>query len=219
MSDADPTPREDAVRRLLAEARHDGPIPDDVAARLDAALADLRSEAPPRAVGDLAAARRRRARVRTGLVAAAAVVLVGVGISRVDLSGESADAGAGGSADSSATREEAAGEAAAPDALSSGSALADLESLPEDPRLRSDRLEQQVARLVAQGQGGTDGAQATAPSASCPVPPGPGRAIYATYDGDPAVLVIRPPADGMRVAEVYLCGASTPARSVTVPVG
>ncbi len=40
MNDLDPTQSE-AVRRALAAARHDGPIPAEVAARLDATLADL----------------------------------------------------------------------------------------------------------------------------------------------------------------------------------
>lgn len=99
MSEPDPelTPDQEArVRRLLAEARHDEPIPADLVARLDrviAGLADAPADAPaapgPRPTGwsppppdDLEAARRRR-RVRRGglLLAAAAVVAVaGVGI-------------------------------------------------------------------------------------------------------------------------------------------
>jgi hypothetical protein len=78
--------QQEAVRRLLAEARHDGPVPPDVAARLDATLAGLAAEGPqavdppappPGApVVDLAARRRRRA---VGLLgAAAAVVVLGV---------------------------------------------------------------------------------------------------------------------------------------------
>lgn len=221
MTDPEPTPHEDAVRRLLAQARHDEPVPAHVAERLDEALAALRDEAPPRPVGDLAAARRRRMRLRNGLVAAAAVVVVGVGLSRVDLSGESADSSAGGSADSSAVREESSAQPTAPDALTSGSALADLGSPAEVVELRSDRLEQQVARLVARPdlETETDGAQsAAAPWPDCPVPAGPGRTIGATYDGEPAVLVVAPPLDGVRVAEIYLCGQSEPVRSVSVPV-
>lgn len=83
-----------AVRRLLAEARHDEPVPPAVAARLDATLAGLRAERPsaapspmpplaPRPGGDDApidlAARRRRRRGSVLLAAAAAVVVVGVG--------------------------------------------------------------------------------------------------------------------------------------------
>ncbi len=98
------TPAEaERVRRLLADARHTEPTPDDVVARLDAVLAGLAAEgagnsadggadeatdgatdgatgtAPARTpVADLAAARRRRRRVTQVLVAAAAVTVVGV---------------------------------------------------------------------------------------------------------------------------------------------
>ena len=34
-------PDTEAVRRLLADARHTGPMPDDVADRMDAVLTDL----------------------------------------------------------------------------------------------------------------------------------------------------------------------------------
>ncbi|MDR6174261.1 hypothetical protein QE364_000758 [Nocardioides zeae] len=83
-----------AVRRLLAEARHDEPVPPAVAARLDATLAGLRAERggstapvappalPPRPGGDAPidlAAQRRRRRGSLLLAAAAAVVVVGVG--------------------------------------------------------------------------------------------------------------------------------------------
>ena len=37
-------PDQDAVRRLLAEARHDEPVPPAVAARLDAVLAELTAD-------------------------------------------------------------------------------------------------------------------------------------------------------------------------------
>ena len=119
-----PTP-EERIRRLLADARHTEPVPDDVADRLDKVLADLRAEQAPSAaaspapspvppVTDLAAARRRR-RARTWLVAAAAVVAVGIGVDQLaqhdalpsmtssgGSSTTSSDSMAGGSADSGA---------------------------------------------------------------------------------------------------------------------
>ena len=56
--------QESAVRRLLAEARHDAPIPTDVADRLDTVLAGLTRDEPGSPgvapVIDLAARRRRR---------------------------------------------------------------------------------------------------------------------------------------------------------------
>lgn len=93
-------PPQDAVRRLLAGARHEEPVPDDVAARLDAVL-DRLSEGESPGVVDLDAHRRRR-RARNLLVAAAAVVVLGVGLSQVDRGAEPAtstasDAGGDGS--------------------------------------------------------------------------------------------------------------------------
>lgn len=87
------------LRRLLGRARHDEPVPEDVAARLDDVLARLDGEASPHDLHDdldgyAAAARaagaprpaapaRRPRRGLTLLVAAAAVVVAGVGVDAV----------------------------------------------------------------------------------------------------------------------------------------
>jgi hypothetical protein len=111
------TPEQQEVRRLLADARHPGPMPDDVADRLDRVLAGLgagsdgddlddlpapddRDPAPvaPAAAVVPLASRRRRRRATTALVAAAAVVAVGIGLGQVV--GNGLDS-MGGSADSS----------------------------------------------------------------------------------------------------------------------
>jgi len=85
------SPEQEAdVRRLLAQARHDEPVPADVAARLDEALAGLvadegvddlevfDSESAP--VTDLAGVRHRRRKAGRLLLAAAAVVVAGVAV-------------------------------------------------------------------------------------------------------------------------------------------
>src|SRR5688500_4696967 len=95
---ADLSPEHDAVRRMLAEARHTEPVPPAVAARLDAVLADLSAErrqtSDTAPVVDLAARRRRG--VGTGiLVAAALVVVTGVGVGQVIGRSGSMDAGGG----------------------------------------------------------------------------------------------------------------------------
>jgi len=148
------------------------------------------------------------------------VVLVGFGISRVDLSGMSADSSdAGGSSDTAAG--ESAAEPAAPSPLD-GDAEMDgqgLASLGPVVRLSSDRLEQQVRRLVEDAAAGRDEVRSVDEAGDCRVPSGPGRSLAATYDGAAAVLVLRPPTGGVRVADVYLCGQRTPVRSVSVPVG
>lgn len=105
MSDQQPqaTPEQEArVRSLLAEARHTGTLPPEVAQRLDSALARLvadgpRAIDPPPPTGEPSGrpnpppgppnwstqvvdlADRRRRRVTALLAAAAAVVIVGVG--------------------------------------------------------------------------------------------------------------------------------------------
>lgn len=102
MPDPDPQAhdREDDVRRLLAEARYDGPVPVDVAARLNRVLEQLTADGPievetePEHLADLDHHRRRRA--RNLLLAAAAVVVVGVGLGQ--LGGPASDSGSDGSA-------------------------------------------------------------------------------------------------------------------------
>lgn len=86
-----PDPREEEVRRRLADARHVEPVPVDVATRLDRVLAQLaEGEHLPSSVEELSVRRRRRA---AGLLAAAAAVtVVGLGLGQV-LPGAGSDAG------------------------------------------------------------------------------------------------------------------------------
>lgn len=218
MSDPDPTPAEEQVRRLLADARHDEAIPTDVAARLDGVLADLRGEARRTAEAVDLAARRRRRVARNVLVAAAAVVVLGVGMSRVDLGSGGDDSGGSTAADapeSSALKSEAGADS-------------DAGSSPRRPLvLHSDDFDRQVGRLrsgesldvppetLADGSAGDLGA---APPTWCDDPAwGAGERIRVRYDGERGVLVLRAPSDGSRAADLYLCGDTTPTRSTTVP--
>lgn len=164
----EPTPQEEQVRRLLAEARHTAPTPDDVVARLDGVLADLGRERAgagrpaelPTPPGDLAGARRRRT-VRNLLVAAAAVVAVGVGLNEADLtvSGGGEDSApavtsGGAGADSAAgtgERGAAGGEADQPEAAEPSTVGGREFLLDRAPvRLTSERFGPQVRRLQAQ---------------------------------------------------------------------
>ncbi|MBZ5738175.1 hypothetical protein [Nocardioides mangrovi] len=170
---------DDRIRELLADARHTGPIPDDVAARLDAALGELAGSSgeplpepvlptpvPSPAVPDLAAARRRRT-ARNLLIAAAAVVVVGVGISRLDLSGVSSSADdSGSSADGPASASDAGGDAAAGSDGSLRKATGPTVVLDSDRfghQVRALRLREPVASAPASGaydaptDGTTDG--------------------------------------------------------------
>lgn len=106
-------PEQEAVRRLLADARHTAPPPPEVVARLDDTLAALESERAaergagraaegsdahddrsPGRVVDLGSRRRRIASI--GLLAAASVVVAGVAI------GQALPRGAGDAGESSA---------------------------------------------------------------------------------------------------------------------
>ena len=222
------TPAQDEeVRRLLADARHDEPLPPEVAARMDRVLDDLSAEPSRRApVVDLAARRRR---VSSLLVAAAAVVVVGIGIGQVggggdDDSPESSSAGdAGGveapeldsGADREAVPEEVAPEDGAlaaepgqiysvnPDELST-----DVEEIRRSATYRS----QANGSLAEPRDFLLDGATCRA------VDWGAGVLVPIQYGEQSGGLVFRQAKGDTQVADVYLCGDNTPVRSLTLPV-
>jgi hypothetical protein len=167
------TPEEEAeVTRLLAAAAEPEPVPDEVAARLDAVLAGLVEErsAPggqagpgspvPGAPGDqLAAARARRRRWPAALLGAAAVMVGGYAVA--GLVGDGSLTGAGGDGasaggDSSLARDQAQSDGGGADG---SGAEGQPEAAPGRPtmpgrvmmavRLRSDRLETDVRRALA----------------------------------------------------------------------
>lgn len=240
MSDpeTDLTPgQDDAVRRLLASARHTDPTPPEVVARLDAALASLTSDRLEARAPVVTLASRRRRTAGTLLLAAAAVVVAGVGIGQVLPTGGSDDS-AGSASDTAMSAEEQAGgesgsesgsvpysaEAEAPDQdgedgaedkqddTSSRSAQ---ESAPSDglvgdaSALTSDTaLKPQVRKLRKV-------ADPTAAYTVCPVPDvGTGTAVSVTYDGLPGALVFRAPSGSIQRVEVFLCGERDAFRSL-----
>lgn len=96
MTDPEPTPREEAaLSRLLRDARHEGPVPPEVASRTEDTLAGLRSERTRSDDGDdgqdrhgghgvvTRGAARRRRRAAALLIAAVSVVVVGIGVGQV----------------------------------------------------------------------------------------------------------------------------------------
>ncbi len=154
-------PEHDAVRRLLADARHDGPPPPDVVDRLDETLASLVAErsggltsddtaddtagdtaghddrSPGRLV-DLGSRRRRVASI--GLLAAASVVVAGVALGQALPRGgdDAADSTAGSASDSSVAESPEDGGGSSADAGGSGpDNLADSEARqPEESFLQ-----------------------------------------------------------------------------------
>lgn len=161
---------EEQVRRALADASPVGPMPPEVAARLDAALAELVAEREGSVEPDPASdpvrdelERRRRRRWPRVLVAAASIAVVGYGAGTVvsGLSGAGEDAmstaardqaGSGGAGSAGGQGEEA--PEAAPEALPSTSdggaeALTGRRALTHQTVvLHRDTLQDDVARLV-----------------------------------------------------------------------
>ena len=235
-------PEQEAVRRLLAEARHDDAAPPEVVARLDAALASLvaeRGDAPlsevddssvPLApVVDLGARRRRIAGV--GLLAAAAVVVAGVAIGQglPRMAGEDAGSAAGGDVATSQERESGdAGDSSnsGESDSSAGSAEMGPQSLkstaPEGdhPTLSSDDtdLDDDLLDLRATQTGRVAGPGASDALARCELGGvGPGRRVVAEVDGQPGVVVYRPPAGAAQDVALYVCGTPEPVRTLTLP--
>jgi hypothetical protein len=157
MNELDPTQTE-AVRRALAAARHDGPIPAEVAARLDATLADLVAEASMPAVAAAMAAPSeattakvipfRRRRLPVLLAAAAAVVAVAVGAPQLmDQSAEPAGLAARDDAASATSESAEAGDRSVPGPASIPELNSTLDSVGVT-ELRDATLAQDVGRLV-----------------------------------------------------------------------
>lgn len=230
---------EAAVRARLAEARHTDPVPDHVVARLDAVLADLTVErtaapaadrrgpddAPVAPVVPLAS-RRRRA-LATGLVAAAAVVALGVALPQVlDSTGGSDSASSGSAADSGGSVAEAgpgqgddsddAAAGSAPSELSEGGGAASSErsgsAFAAPLALRSDQDLRPAVRPLAR-QGAVTAYDA---SPGCVLDVGDGDRVDATWDGLPAVVVLRPVEEGRQDVDVFVCGSDEVVASTTL---
>ena len=220
----DLTPEQDAVRRLLAEARHDGPTPPEVVARLEESLAGLQAErtrvADTAPVVDLAARRRRF--VGAGVLAAAAVVVAGVALGQVlpqggsdsDNASSAESFDSGGSADPRAGGEDDGGDAAAesPEELS-----AKVPSPQELPELSlDDDLDEVLTSLRSDSRRvATLSADALV---ACQVGEvGQGRQVPVRLDGQPGLVVFRAAQGPRQQADVYLCGDPEPVRTLTLP--
>jgi hypothetical protein len=243
VSDQDPGPlpeltseQEETVRRLLAEARHDDPVPAEVADRLDRVLADLSGTAsspssPSAPVVDLATRRRRR---NAGglLVAAAAVIVGGFFVGQVIDVGGSDSADDDSSAGSSVERESRAGGAANDSDDGTAGGAGD-QAAPEAPtaqplELTSQNLARDLQRQL-KGKAADAHPVPDAPALSlsdggafacASAPPeayGRGKFFAAFYDGMPTVLALRPAEGDTQEAQVLECGTGTPLQSVTVP--
>lgn len=121
-------PAFDDLRALLADARASGPVPDDVATRLDATLASLQAERAVGAEQGTAVVVPLRRRLAPRLLVAAAMVVIAtgsVGIARVvsDTGGDDAT-----TADSAASADADTGGAPEPSTPRSGDPAQELDS-------------------------------------------------------------------------------------------
>lgn len=219
-------PEHDDVRRLLAEARHDEPIPTDVAARLDRVLAGLsqeRTEVPAEApVIHLEAHRRRRA---AGLLVAAAAIVVGGVAAAQHLPGSS---GPQATADGS-TADRNAGAEASGQALTSSPPVSPGPNNAQKAPLKTSggRVRVRPGHFTADALAGRQVAAPTtsgsrydalkAVSPGCVPSLDDAVLVPATYEKAPAALVYHAPAGSTQVVDLYICGSAKPVRSVTLP--
>jgi hypothetical protein len=216
------TPEVAEVRRLLADARHDEPMPVDVAARMDEVIARLGDESPAARtesrVGDvIAIAPHRRRRAAALLTAAAAIVVGGVVVQNVDLS-SGGDRAASETAGSSAQDQDlnAAPQSGKgtrePSAVSGDKALSTpVKVHPRTFVADAERVRRALGRTASFTRD-------EAAKAVCADVPRHGRAVRATYQRADAALVFRRPQGGSQVVELFVCGQTTPIRTTTLSV-
>lgn len=224
-------PEHDAVRRLLADARHTEPMPADVAARMDAVLADLaKGETPPvvaddRPVADvvpLASHRRRNA--ASLLVAAAAIVVGGVVVAQLPHGGGDSAGSAAGSA-AGADRMSAGalgntGNGKAPSATNGFKSEQDRRAA--HPTTRHGRVVVRPGHFAADAKAGRGLLDSTAAQPldgeRCVKAASGSQVVPATYERAAAALVYHQAQGNTQVVDLYLCGHGSPVRSVTLPL-
>lgn len=217
---------EEAVRRQLAAARHTGPMPADVAGRLDDVIAGLqaeRAEAPASNVVSIAS--RRRHRIAQGIVAAAAVVAVGVGMTQLlgnvtsgrDDAGDASVSSESDHKPDSGGVEEQAPRAESPSGRDEMTNL-DTYVFSTAPEVRSASFRRDVSRLTSRTSSSGESSSKALGGRRCGAtsPPGGREALAVQYDGQPAVLVFGKPVDGRQRVDLYLCATGVRERSATI---
>lgn len=202
------TPDEELVRRLLADARADEPMPADVVARLDGVLDDLATERRP--VTSLRRRRDvRRRRWLTGLAAAAAVAVGGITLQSVRPAGTgmSDSFSAGSEAESRAESDSGGGSERASEEVGELHRA----TLAVDVRRVVRRLSTPSPALVSPLN------PDPAPFVCAVAEWGPGRTAPVRLDGREAMLVLRPSVAGRRTAQVLECGSARVLASVRLP--
>jgi len=212
------------VRRLLADARHADPMPDDVATRMNDVLAGLRdtpqaapatrADQPAADVVPIAAHRRRRA---AGLLVAAAAIVVGGVVVAPHVHVHS-----GGSSATATAEDNTGGSSELGNTGTSTKSPLTPQAVGQ-PRLRHGRL---VVRPQHFSTDALAGRRLLAPAASmsasgdtaCPDVPQRASTVPAEYQHAPAALVYRHVEGSSQVVDLYICGNPRPVRSTTLPV-
>lgn len=225
--------QDDAVRALLAGARHTEPVPPEVRARLDESLASLtldrRSTEQLETAPVVTLASRRRRRAATAVLAAACVVVLGVGVGQVLPTDTSSDDSAAGSAADSSPRSEeklsedrpapeSGGDAELPqedqelDAAQLPRATAGLPEGPPFALTTATALKPQVRALRAPSLLSSYSGASDCLDASV----GEGSRVQVTFDDQPGVLVFADTDARRQRVDLYVCGNPEPVRSVTL---
>lgn len=215
--DPDLTPEQETrVRRLLTDARHAEPIPEDVVARLDRVLAQLAVADADDTGRVVSLTARRRRRVGSLLAAAAAVVAVGIGLGQLM-------GGPNGGADTAST-DAGSSMREAPEAAGTDTIPSPTYALKGPVPIHPNRFSRDVARIQRLADTAY-GAHALGPTstdekstfACSPAAWGAGTFVPVTYGGEPAVLVLRRVTGDTQVVDLFACGSSDPLRSITLP--
>jgi hypothetical protein len=226
--------QEEEVRRLLADARHDEPIPTEVGARLDRVLAGLtRDEPGSREVAPVIdlAARRRRRNAAALLAGAAAVIVAGFAVGQVIDVGNSSDDSASAGSDVAADRGEKSDQSGGGVGLQSESGGPETApspaSAPTYLRLRSAHLESDLTRQLDQASDGANGVRSPASAhdyvalgCSAPVPANKyalSELFPALFDGQPVVVALAPPSGGQQRADVLSCDTAATLATASIP--
>jgi len=232
VTDSPESPEIEEVRRLLADARHTEPMPDDVVAQMDDVIAGLRkhpdagedpSSAAPRHDNVVPLVRRRRRAV--GMLAAAAAIVVGGVVVTQNLP---QDTGSSSSSAGSATSAEDSAGAPRTTKPSHDDRLRDSGKVARKPVVKGGRLlvhpdsfslDALAGRQLLERRANDSTTSLPAPSTDvcASVPTQHGTLIRATYQNAPAALVYRRASGGSQVVDLYVCGTAKPVRSATLP--
>jgi hypothetical protein len=232
VTEEQPDPEAEAVRRLLAQARHTEPMPAEVADRMDSVLAGLAHGADDpttpveqvATVVPLAGHRRRRAAGLLG--AAAAIVVGGVTVAQhLPSSGSGASPSSAAGQDSSSEFDRGSGSTKAPHAEVASPAPQDLAGgtatvrhgrvVVRPQHFTADALA--ARRLVTAASPGRATMDLARLPAGCVRVPGDSTVVRATYERAPAALVFHRPASSSQVVDLFVCGSHRPVRSATLP--